>query len=435
MNAVLRPVPSGGRLAAPGYLPGVPATSVLWNWWGLYKKTGSAARGRVEAANEADARALAAASAPEAVIVGVRRSSALASQRNEQSFRARRGDTARLFRGVATSVEAGLSVREALEMEREESDEDGSSAAPLAADLYDRVLAGETFAEALKRHSSTLGPVPSAVVEAGDSSGTLPAMLDGLAGMLERSHEIRSKLRSVMIYPAFSLFVVLSVAAAGILYVVPNFVELLTATAEDPSLPQPTAAMVGLSDTVRARWWLFGAAGVVGGVGIGTALSRPAVRDMLSGAVLALPGGLGSLVRDAATSVICQMLSLLLSAGLESGEAARLTAEAVPQLRMRNRLREVEVSVLRGIKLPEALGAVTPPMDRRLQHLARLSAKVANPGEPWRRYGIRLESETGRRMETVQQMIQPVLTLALGAVLITVGLGITRPLLKVYEGF
>ena len=331
-------------------------------------------------------------------------------------------------------MEAGLSVREALEMEREESEEDGSSAAPLTADIYDRVLAGETFSEALKRHSPTLGPVPGAVVEAGDASGTLPAMLDGLAGMLERSHDIRSKLRSVMIYPAFSLVVVLCVAAAGVLYVVPEYVKLLTATTETPSLPQPTAAMVGLSDAVRSRWWLFLAAGVLASVGAGTALSRPAVRDMLSGAMLELPG-LGSLVRDAATSVVCQMLSLLLSAGLESGEAAKLTAEAVPQLRMRNRLREVEVSVLRGIKLPEALKAVTPPMDRRLQHLARLSAKVANPGEPWRKYGARLELETRRRMETVQQMIQPGLTLVLGSILIIVGLGITRPLLKVYEGF
>ena len=412
----------------------MPAGSVLWNWWGLDKKTGSTTSGRVEAANEAEARALATASVPETVIVGVRRRSALATLQTEQSFRAKRGDTARLFRGVATSVEAGLSVREALEMEREESDEDGSSAAPLAADLYERVLAGETFAEALKRHSSTLGSVPGAVVEAGDASGTLPAMLDGLAVMLERSHEIRSKLRSVMIYPVFSLVVVLGVAAAGILYVVPNFVELLTATAEDPSLPQPTAAMVGLSDAVRSHWWLFTAVGVIAAIGSGAALARPAVRDRLSGAMLALPG-LGSLVRDAATSVICQMLSLLLAAGLESGEAARLTAEAVPQLRMRNRLREVEVSVLRGTKLPAALEAVTPPMDRRLQHLARLSAKVGNPGEPWRRYGVRLESETRRRMETVQQMIQPLLTLVLGAVLIVVGLGITRPLLKVYEGF
>ena len=427
-------MPPGSASWVQSYLLGVPVATVLWNWWGLDKKTGSAARGRVEAANEADARALAAASAPEAVIVGIRRGSALANLQNEQSFKAKRGDTARLFRGVATSVEAGLSVREALEMEREESEEDGSSAAPLTADIYDRVLAGETFAEVLKRHSPSLGPVPGAVVEAGDTSGTLPAMLDGLAGMLERSHDIRSKMRSVMIYPAFSMLVVLGVAAAGVLYVVPEYVKLLTATTENPSLPQPTAAMVGLSDAVRSRWWLFLAGGVAAAAGVGTALSRPAVRDMLSGAMLELPG-LGSLVRDAATSVICQMLSLLLSAGLESGEAARLTAEAVPQLRMRNRLREVEVSVLRGIKLPEALKSVTPPMDRRLQHLARLSAKVANPGEPWRKYGTRLELETRRRMETVQQMIQPMLTLVLGGVLIVVGLGITRPLLKVYEGF
>ena len=416
------------------YRPGVAAAGTLWNWWGVDKKDGSSTRGRVEAANAKDAQALAAASVPEAVIVGVRRRSAVAALLSEQSFRGRRGDTARLFRGVATSVEAGLSVREALEMERDDTEERGASTAALAADLYERVLSGETFADALRRHASTLGPVPSAVVAAGDASGTLPQMLDGLADMLERSHEIRSKLRSAMIYPVFSLVIVLVVAAIGVLYVVPKFTELLTATAEDSSLPQPTAAMVGLSDMVRSLWWLFIACGAVAVAGGGVALSRPAVRDMLSGAVLALPG-FGTLVRDAATSVICQLLSLLLAAGLESGEATRLTADAVPQRRMRNRLREVEVSVLRGIRLDAALEAVTPPMDRHLQHLARLSAKVTNPGEPWRRYGARVEAETRRRMETVQQMIQPVMTLVLGAVLVIVGLGITRPLLKVYEGF
>ena len=417
-----------------GYRSGVAAVAALWNWWGVEKATGSQTRGRVEAANATEAKALAAAAAPEAVIVDVRRRSAVATLLSEQSFRARRGDTARLFRGLATSVEAGLSVREALEMERDETKEDGSSTAPLVADLYDRVLAGETFPNALRRHSSTLGPVPGAVVAAGDASGTLPAMLDGLAEMLERNHEIRSKLRSVMIYPVFSLVIVLGVAVVGVLYVVPTFVELLTATAEDSSLPQPTAAMVGLSDAVRAYWYLFAAGGLVAGVGGAAALSRPAVRNMLSAAVLALPG-FGTLVRDAATSVICQMLSLLLSAGLESAEAAGLTAETVPQRRMRSRLREVEVMRLRGTPFEAALQAVTPPMDRHLQHLARLSAKVTDPGEPWRRYGARVEAETRRRMETVQQMIQPVMTLVLGAILVIVGLGITRPLLKVYEGF
>ena len=425
---------SGGPPVGRSYLPGVAAAGVLWNWWGVDKTTGDATHGRVEAANEAEARALATASAPEAVVVDVRRRSAVASMVGEQSFKAKRGDTARLFRGVATSVEAGLSVREALEMEREEAEERGSSVAPLAADLYDRVLSGETLADALRRRSSTLGPVPSAVVAAGDASGTLPAMLDGLAQMLERSHEIRSKMRSVMIYPVFSLVVVLGVAAAGILYVVPAFVELLGSTSKDQTLPQPTAAMVGLSDALRAQWWLFAAVGLVVAVGGGVALTRPAARDMLSAATLALPG-LGTLVRDGTTTIICQMLSLLLSAGLESGEAARLTAEATPQRRMRNKLREVEASVLRGIRLEAALKAVTPPMDRHLQHLARLSAKVADPGEPWRRYGARVDAETRRRMDTVQQMIQPILTLVLGAILVVVGLGITRPLLKVYQGF
>ena len=91
--------------------------------------------------------------------------------------------------------------------------------------------------------------------------------------------------------------------------------------------------------------------------------------------------------------------------------------------------------MLRGTRLDAALAAVTPPMDRHLRHLARQSATVDDPGEPWRRYGARVEAETKRRMDTVQQMIQPVLTLVLGVVLVVVALGITRPLLKVYEGF
>lgn len=376
---------------------------------------------------------MAAAAAPEAVIVEVRRRSAAAAALSEQSFRARRDDTAALFRGLATSVAAGLSTREALEMEREDTEQRGASTAALAADLYDRVLVGETLENALRRHTPTLGPVPSAVAEAGDRSGTLPDMLDGLAQMMEQNHEIRSKLRSAMIYPVFSLVIVLLVAAVGVLYVVPQFTQLLTITG-DETLPQPTAAMVGISDAMRSHWWLFIIGGVATAIGGGVALTRPVVRDMLSGAVLSLPG-FGVLVQGAATAVICQMMSLLLSTGLEPGQATRLTAEAVPQRRMRSKLRDVEANVLRGTPFGAALKAVTPPLDRRLEYLARQSAKVANPGEPWRGYGERVNAETRRRMETVQQMIQPLMTLVVGGVLLLVGLGITRPLLKVYQGF
>lgn len=421
-------------ISAGVYRPGVAAAETMWNWWGLDKETCAAAHGRIAADNIEEARAAAAAAVPEAVVVEVRRRSALASMLSEQSFRARRGDTAALFRGLATSVAAGLSTREALEMEREETQQRGASSATLTADLYDRVLAGESLQEALRRHAPTLGPVPGAVAEAGDRSGTLPAMLDGLAYMLEKSHEIRSKLRSAMIYPAFSLAIVLLVAGVGILYVVPQFTELLSVTGQDQSLPQPTAAMVGISDAARSHWWLFILGGIVVVVGGSVALTRPVVRDMLSGVMLALPG-FGTLVQGAATAVICQMMSLLLSAGLDPAEATRLTAEAVPQRRMRSKLREVEASVLRGAPPEVALEAVTPPMDRRLQYLALQSAKVSDPGEPWRGYGARVDAETRRRMDTFQQMIQPMMTLVVGGVLLVVGLGITRPLLKVYQGF
>ena len=413
------------------------ATSELkqWAWHGLDRETGANVKGTTYAYT-AEAASDQVAKQQKVVITSIKKRLWAAAKISESAFKPKGRDLVGLFRGLATSSAAGLSTLQSLDMARKSAAETGSSAKQLVDDLYARVLKGQTLPEALRRHEPSLGPVPAAVCEAGTKSGTLVPMLDGLADTMERNHEIKSKLRSAMMYPSVSLIVVFGVAAAGVLYVVPRYAQLLSQNASftgaDDSLPQPTAAMLGMSDALTTWWYVILPSLLIGLIAAGITLTRPSVRFLLSKLSLLIPR-FGGLILMAYTVTMCQMFSLTLSSGVPLTRSSQLVAQAVPHRRIRQALTAASDAMISGRSISDALTTQTPPLDPYVAQLAAQSASATDPGKPWQLYADRLNVDVRRRIDTIQQLIQPMMTILLGAILLIVGLGITRPLLKVYD--
>lgn len=408
-----------------------------WRWSGITTSTGEHQKGTVPGATEAEARAQIALRHAGVSVRWVRPAMPGAGAMSEKSFSAKQKDVAKMFRGMATSVAAGMSVRESLEAEAEAAEQSGSSAANLTADLLAR---DEDLAEALRRHAPVVGSSPAAVVKAGEETGTLAAMLDGLATTMEDSFEMRSKIKSALRLPAITFVIILAVGAGTILYVIPKAAEILTLTSSGPGgegpppLPQPTRAMVGFSEAIQSNWIVMLVLMAVLFIAAVVAISKESVKVQMSRAVLKIPG-VGAVVAGGATTVMCQTMGLLLGAGVDSRTALQMTVGATPSRWMARFLEQAELNCAQGMSLAESLEGLCPPLDRHLPHLGRQSATTADPGEPWRRFAARVNTETKRQMEGIQQAMQPTLIIILGGMVLLVGAATIRPLLQGFESF
>src|SRR5258707_6870785 len=128
-----------------------------------------------------------------------------------------------LTRGLASLLEAGLTVEQAFNALIEQAENERSR--QVLAALRGEVIAGSTVAKALASFPDIFSELYRTLVAAGESSGQLPRVLSRLADYLEDRQQLRAKLSLALIYPSILLPVALVVVGALVGYGMPRVVQ------------------------------------------------------------------------------------------------------------------------------------------------------------------------------------------------------------------
>ena len=111
------------------------------------------------------------------------------------------------------------------------------------------------LSQALARHPKVFNRLFISMVEAGESSGTLDAVLDRVATQIEKETQLKRRVRGAMIYPAVVLSFATLVLIFMLLFIVPVFVEVFETL--DGDLPAPTKLVMGMSNLLRDYWFII----------------------------------------------------------------------------------------------------------------------------------------------------------------------------------
>jgi type IV pilus assembly protein PilC len=115
-------------------------------------------------------------------------------------------------------------------------------------ELAGRVSSGSTLAEAFATYPRAFSSVYCAYLASGEKTGSIVEATARLAMMLERQAKIRSKVVSVITYPALVGGVILVLVAGILLFLVPQFEGIYKSFGAE--LPRPTQVLVAFSRKV-----------------------------------------------------------------------------------------------------------------------------------------------------------------------------------------
>jgi type II secretory pathway component PulF len=121
-------------------------------------------------------------------------------------------------------------------------------------ELRRSLMNGYPLSQALK----ATGQFPEevlALARIGEESGTLDQVLRDAGTHIERVAAIKSAAKRAMIYPAFTLFVIVGGALFWLSYVIPKIATVFKSI--NLKLPASTMALVAASDWVREYWWVL----------------------------------------------------------------------------------------------------------------------------------------------------------------------------------
>ncbi len=292
--------------------------------------------------------------------------------------------------------------------------------------VRDGVAEGRRLADAMGREPKSFPALFRATVSAGESSGTLPEILERLASLLERQATIRSKVLSALAYPVVLAIVAMVVVAALMVFVVPKVVEQFDDVGQQ--LPFLTRAVMWLSAVMASYWWAM----LIGLLALG-ALVWWLLRDernrlAFDSWTLKVPL-IGRLIRDLHAARLARTMATMVASRLPILEGMRLTAQTVHNRRLRLASDNIVQSIRAGGSLSAGLreAGVFPPI---LVYLAaggesagRLDAMLARAAET-------LEREFDAFTAGFLSLLEPLIIIVMGVVVATIVLAILLPILQ-----
>jgi type II secretory pathway component PulF len=294
----------------------------------------------------------------------------------------------------------------------------------VAADMGSDIKGGATLHDAFRKHPKVFSTLYCSMIRAGESSGSLPEVLQRLTYIIEHEHKIWSDIRSALQYPIMVVFA-LGIAFFILLnFVVPKFAAIFMSAGLD--LPLPTRICVELHRLMADYWHFMLAALALALVGLRYYLATERGKLMRDGAILKLPV-FGSLFIKTAMSRFASIFSILQGSGVPVLESLRILSGTISNhaiARELDRIRD-RVEEGRGIASPLKSAKHFTPMTI---NMIAIGEESGNLDEMLNEISIHYDDEVSYAVKGLTEALGPFLIVGLAAVVGFFALAIFLPM-------
>lgn len=240
-------------------------------------------------------------------------------------------------------LEAGLSLSRAITVSERQTKNPKLKA--IFTDLNANISSGKTFHEAMSLHTDIFPAIFISMTKAGEESGNLAESLKQIANQMEKSYQIKKKVKSAMIYPGIILSVMVAIGVLMMIFVVPRLTKTFTDLKTE--LPGSTKFVIWLSDFL-SNHYITGIVIVVAVVfGIIYASKTKKGKKVIDFCVLKIPV-ISTIIKESNSAQTARTLSSLLTAGVDLLVAVKITGEVLQNSYFKEVLEKTEGVVEKG---------------------------------------------------------------------------------------
>ncbi len=251
-------------------------------------------------------------------------------------------------RQFATMVGAGISILEALRLLARQSG--NRKLQRSLVDIRSGIEQGAALHEAMARHPDVFDTLYVSMLKAAEMGGVVGDVLFRLCDYLEKSVQLKARVKNAMIYPVIVLLVAFVVLFFVLLYVVPSFEDIFLQTGQ--ALPLPTATLLRVSHFFQDNFFTFLGGTSLAGCTFVLFASTKSGRRLTDYARIFVPV-YGTIYRKAIMARFARKLGAMLSSGVSLlgalGVVAGTTGNRVVE--------EVVVAAAAEVARGETLGA------------------------------------------------------------------------------
>ncbi|MDR3323469.1 MAG: type II secretion system F family protein [Zoogloeaceae bacterium] len=302
----------------------------------------------------------------------------------------------------------------------------------IATQLAQGIEGGQTLSQALTAHPECFDAVFISLIRAGERSGDLAAVLEKLGAQLKWEEEWRAQRQKLLLYPGFVATIMLAATSFLMLYLVPQLKLFVGNMGQ--TLPLHARLLFWLSDLLAAYWPVPLALLILGGVGSRLWLFySPAAQYRLDALKLRLPV-LGGILQKIILARFADTFAMLYAAGIPVLEALATTQDVVGNRVIRQALEKTGAAIREGRNMASAFqeAVLFPPLVVRMARVGETTGALDTAMKNVSYFYSRdAEAAIGR----VEALIEPLLTLALGALMGWIVLSVIGPIYDIISQF
>ena len=300
-------------------------------------------------------------------------------------------------------------------------------------EVRENLSKGKPFYEAFAARPGTFSPTFTSLVKAAEASGSLEKTFEDLSVSLEGEAELRSKIRSAMIYPVILLTMMSAIIIFLVTFVLPKLANVFSTSGVQPPAFSQLVFAVGLFVGANLGIIIPLVIGVIAAC-VWAVYKTETGKRALDRFITSVPLIRG-ITRDLAVQRMASTMSSLMKAGLPITETITVAADTVG-------LRDYKFALLRvaneglakGLTIGDAFKRETV-FPKSFVNLIAVSEKAGHLEEVLDTLANFYGSNVDANIKAVVSLIEPLMLLLMGVMVAVIALSIIVPIYQLTTQF
>ncbi|RJP44990.1 hypothetical protein C4587_01205 [Candidatus Parcubacteria bacterium] len=324
---------------------------------------------------------------------------------------------------LAIVIKAGLPLLEGLRVIRRQTR--SKTLAKIIDQMTVDLNNGKFLADSLEQYRGVFGEFYISIVRIGESSGTLGTNLVYLAEEIEKSKEIKGKVRSALIYPIVILVATVGITALLTFFVLPKVLPIFTSLRIE--LPLTTKVVIASFNLILNYGWYLLAGLVIFTVGLRLLLFVQPVRFFYHRMLFYVPV-ISRLTTDVNMANFTRVFGILLKSGIKIVEAITITSKTFTNLVYRKALVDAADEIRRGEQFSKGLNKQPQFFPPLLAGMIEIGENTGNLEENLEYLAQYYTKSVDSSIRNLTSVLEPALILVMGVVVGFISLSIITPI-------
>lgn len=333
-----------------------------------------------------------------------------------------KGQLALITRQLATLLEAGMPLDEALLCVAEQQDK--ATVKQIVMALRAKISEGFSFADALTNFPKSFPVIYRTTVAAAEKSGKLDQVLTSLAEYTEGQQKIKRQVQQALIYPCVMAIVSFSVVIFLLLNIVPTIIQVFIDSKQ--TLPAATQILLAITHFLQHDGWLLAIVVAAFIAYIIKLLRIEKYRLFWDKLVLRLPV-IGKTLASINSARFARSFGILQAATVPVLDALAAANALIKPLPMRQAVDTAIVQVREGKGIAESL--------KTCSYFPRMLVHLIHSGEQSGRLASMLHKAASTQEDDVESLIQgalalfePLMIVVMGSIVLFIVLAVMLPI-------